>query len=190
MLLWMACYFGFCKDERAKRMAEWLLGEQMSDGGWNCQRERGATHSSFHTTISTLEGLTAYQAIATSRTDLDAAAHAGRKFFLEHQLYRSSRTGEIVKPSFTRFSFPPRWFFDALRGLEHFSAVNAPWDDRLSDAVGLLERRRGRDGCWRAQNKHSGRIHFELEPARQPSRMNTLRALRVLRWVERVRAAR
>lgn len=189
MLLSMACYFGFAGDERVARMTHWLLGEQLDDGGWNCNYRDGggATHSSFHTTISTLEGLAALDRAGGPRADVATAADAGRAFFVDHQLYRSSRTGEEVRPSFAKLSFPPRWYFDVLRGLEHFAAVDAAWDERLSDPVALVERRRGRDGRWTAQNKHTGRVYFELEPPRAPSRMNTLRALRVLRWVERAR---
>jgi len=188
MLLSMACHFGFAGDQRVERMVAWLLTERMDDGGWNCQRERkGAKHSSFHTTISTLEGLTAFEAAVGVRRTIGDATKEAREFFLEHQLYRSSSTGGIVKPSFAMLSFPPRWYFDVLRGLEHFAAVNARWDSRLGDPLAVLEARRGRDGRWKAQNKHPGKTFFGLEEARQPSRMNTLRALRVLRWVSRVR---
>ncbi len=188
MLLWMACHCGFAQDERAERMVRWLLDEQMSDGGWNCQRKRGATHSSFHTTISTLEGLAAFDSAVGSRKEAMAAMRAAQEFFLKHHLYRSCRTGNIVKPAFTKLSFPPRAYFDVLRGLEHFYVIDAHWDARLSDAVGLVEGRKGRDGRWKAQNKHPGQTFFELEPARRPSRVNTLRALRVLRWAESARA--
>ncbi len=187
MLLSMACYFGLADDERCRRMLDWLLHEQMPDGGWNCERHRGATHSSFHSTLSTLEALAAVEATLGRRRTLRLAGERGREFFLEHQLYRSSTTGEPVKASFTQFSFPPRWFFDVLRGLEHFASVRAPWDERLSDPVEVLKKRRKSDGRWRVQNKHTGRTYFELESGREPSRMNTLRALRVMRWLETVR---
>lgn len=188
MLLHMGCYFGLAQDERVARVTEWLLGEQMQDGGWNCQRARGASHSSFHTTISALEGLSAYQLAVGRRRRVHQACAAAREFFLQHQLYRSSTSGKVVRSSFGQLSFPPRWYFDVLRGLEHFAAANAAWDARLADPVALLDSRRDGRGRWRAQNTHPGRTHFQLEPARQASRMNTLRALRVLRWVERVRA--
>ncbi|MGH2492602.1 MAG: hypothetical protein ACRDF9_13980, partial [Candidatus Limnocylindria bacterium] len=38
-------------------IVERLLGEQMADGGWNCEQENGSTRGSFHTTINVLEGL-------------------------------------------------------------------------------------------------------------------------------------
>jgi hypothetical protein len=185
----MTLAFRRTRDRRTRRMLEWLLGEQMKDGGWNCERARGATHSSLHTTLSTLEALGAWQRTSAARGDVEAAAAAGRRFLLEHRLYRSHRTGEVISPSFTRFSFPPRWKFDVLRALDYFRLIDAPWDDRLTDSVALLERRCGRDGRVKLQNRHSGRTWFELETVGKPSRWNTLRALRVQRWVDRARSA-
>ena len=183
MLLSMACYFGFADDERCERMVAWLLAEQMADGGWNCDSAR-ARHSSFHTTLSTLEGLSAFAAARGDSAKLRKAGSRGRGYFLRHRLYKSERTGQVVRPSFSKLSFPPRWFFDVLRGLEHFSSVGARWDSRLGDALDVLLRARAKDGRWRAQNWHTGKEYFRIEGGRQPSRMNTLRALRVLRWVD------
>jgi len=187
MLLSMACHFGDAQDARIDRMASWLLGEQMPDGGWNCA-SAGVRHASFHTTISTLEGLAALASVRGDDQTLDRATERGRDYFLRHRLYRSERTGNIVRPSFSKLSFPPRWYFDVLRGLEHFAAVGAPWDERLGDAVEVLLDARTKDGRWRAQNWHSGKAFFRLEGPREPSRMNTLRALRVLRWVNATRS--
>jgi len=181
MLLWMASALGLAGEERCRRMVGWLLDEQMPDGGWNCRG--GATHASFHTSISALEGLTAYAERAEEPdARIPAAVGAGRAFFLEHQLYRSSSTGRVIRPSFSRLFFPPRWYFDVLRGLEHFVEAGAPWDERLRDPMQVLVER-GRGGRWRA-SAHSGRTHLRLEPPRQPSRLNTARALRVLAWAE------
>lgn len=182
MLVQMACYFGFEDDRRVRRAVRWLLNEQMSDGGWNCRRGRGATHSSFHTTISTLE---AFASLSRQGRVKKAIARA-EEFFYQHQLYRSHRTGNIARSSFAQFSFPTRWYFDVLRGLDYFQARNAPWDARLADPVQLVRRRQRKDGRWNAQNHHAGRTFFRLEPGPGASRMNTMRALRVLRWADRV----
>ena len=183
MLLSMACYFEMAGDARTDRMVRFLLGEQMKDGGWNCRyRRKGATHASFHTTISVLEGLAAYSASPRTRRDVEAAQAEGRTFFLKHDLYRSSSTGNVVKSAFSKLSFPPRWYFDVLRGLEYFRSIAADRDERLEDAIAVLRGKRRADGRWPAQNRHPGQTFFELERAGQPSRMNTLRALRVLGW--------
>ena len=172
------------RDERVERLVEHLLRRQMKDGGWNCQDLRGATHSSFHTTILVLEGLRDYEksdGLQVSR--VRQAERQGREFFLRHRLFRSHRTGEVVHPAMTRFAFPPRWHYDVLRGLDYFRDCDAR-DERLEDAIDLLRRRRQPDGCWLLRNRYPGRTHFEMEEPGRPSRWNTLRALRVLRWWE------
>jgi hypothetical protein len=171
------------EDSRLDTIASHLLEQQMPDGGWNCQRANGATHSSVHTTISVLEGLRSYERHRRTRlAAVRAAQKRGREFLLVHRLFRSHRTGEIIKPIFTRFSFPPRWHYDVLRALDYFQAVGAPRDERLADAIDLVESRRSTDGRWLLENSYRGKTYFQLERVGAPSRWNTLRALRVLRW--------
>ena len=160
-----------------------LLDQQLDDGGWNCATRTDKTkHSSFHTSIQALEALDAY-AGAGGEIDSRQARRRGRDFFLEHRLYRSHRTGAVAIRGSTRFPAFPEWHFDVLRGLEHFAAADAPRDDRLSDAVDVLYRARRQDGRWPTYAPYPGRQWFQLEPP-GPSRWNTCRALRVLRWWE------
>jgi len=175
------CHFEY-QDDRLDELASHLLGQQMLDGGWNCRRAFGATHSSVHTTINVLEGLRFYESYRGRNVrKLQNAQRRGREFLLAHRLFRSHRTGAVIKRAFTMFSFPPRWYYDILRALDYFQAVSAPRDPRLQDAIDS----RRRDGTWLLQNVHKGKTYFELEPAGQPSRWNTLRALRVLKWWDR-----
>ena len=169
------------EDDRLDTLADYLLREQMSDGGWNCQRDYGATHSSVHTTISVLEGLRLYELHrARNAQELQAAQRRGREFLLVHRLFRSDRTGEVIKPVFLFFSFPPRWHYDILRALDYFQAVNAPADPRLAEAIDIVRSSRREDGRWTLQNCYKGKTYFDLERLGMPSRWNTLRALRVL----------
>ena len=187
MVLSIASYFEY-DDSRLDTVAAHLLEQQMDDGGWNCQRQNGATHSSMHTTISALEGLWHYeQSRGKSARAVRAAQRRGREFLLEHRLFRSHRTGEVIKPIFTRMSFPPRWHYDILRALDHFRAVSAPRDERLADAIEIVRKARRADGRWTLQNRYPGKTYFELERVGAPSRWNTLRALRVLQWWEQGR---
>lgn len=180
--LGLLSWFGVV-DGRRELLVEHLLRVQMSDGGWNCQHHRGATHSSFHTTIDVLEGLRDYvDARGSRRVEAAEAEARGREFLLAHRMYRSHRTGVVVDPKMLRLTFPPRWRYDILRGLDYFRAVGADRDERLADAVGVVDSKRGRDGRWLLQQPHPGMVWFEMEQPRQPSRWNTLRALRVLRW--------
>jgi hypothetical protein len=172
-------------DARLDTLAGHLLDRQMPDGGWNCQRPWGATHSSVHTTISVLEGLHSYDLFGRGRRRaVRAAQRRGREFLLAHRLFRSHSTGEVIKPVFLRFAFPPRWHYDVLRALDHFQAVGAPRDRRLAEAIELVRAARRGDGRWTLQHRFRGKTWFELERVGAPSRWNTLRALRVLEWWE------
>jgi len=111
-----------------------------------------------------------------------AAQSRGREFLLQHRLFRSHRTGEVIKRDFLRLAYPPRWHYDILRALDYFRDVGAPRDERLSDAIALLEAKRRTDGRWNLEHRYRGKVFFEMERLGKPSRWNTLRALRVLRW--------
>ena len=164
--------------ERLDGLVGHLIGEQLDDGGWNC-KSRGdkSMHSSFHTSIQALEALAAY----AGPLDTREARRRGREFFLRHRLYRSHRTGEVAIRASVRFPAFPEWHFDVLRGLEHFARAGAGRDERLSDAVAVVERARRRDGRWPTYSPYAGRQWFQLEPP-GASRWNTVRALGMLRW--------
>jgi hypothetical protein len=184
MVLSILSYFGF-EDARLDTIAGYLLDQQMPDGGWNCRRPRGATHSSVHTTISALEGLRHYELRRPRKLRaIRRAQRQGREFLLAHRLFRSHRTGNIIKSEFTRFSFPPRWHYDILRALDYFQSVNAPRDSRLGEAIDIVLSRRRADGRWLLEYAYRGKEYFKLEHVGAPSRWNTLRAMRVLTWWE------
>jgi hypothetical protein len=179
MVLAIASYFDV-DDTRIESLAGLLARTQMGDGGWNCRDTRGATHSSFHTTISALEALTEWG--RRSGEDVAPITDGGREFLLEHRLFRSHRSGEVIDPSWTVPHFPPRWHYDVLRGLDHLADVRADPDDRAAEAMGTVLDRRGPRGRWPKGPQYTGRVFFPLEPGRTGGRWNTLRALRVLRW--------
>lgn len=182
MVLSILSFFEY-DDDRLDTLAGHVLERQLPDGGWNCQRRWGAVHSSMHTTISVLEGLRHYELLARGRRAvLRAAQRRGREFLLVHRLFRSHTGGNVIKPIFLRFAFPPRWHYDVLRGLDHFQAVGAPRDDRLTDAIEIVRAARNPDGRWPLQHSFRGKTWFELERVGAPSRWNTLRAMRVLKW--------
>jgi hypothetical protein len=163
-----------------------LVGEQLDDGGWNCEAENGSVRSSFATTINVLEGLLAHERATGGSAESIAARHRGEEYLLERKLFRRKSTGEIVNSSWQQFSFPTRWHYDVLRALEYFCSVGDVPDSRLDEAISLLRSKRQPDGTWLLENTHPGKAHFELEAGdNRPSRWNTLRALRVLGWYER-----
>jgi hypothetical protein len=167
--------------ERLDDLVNYLLSQELDDGGWNCaaHHDRGK-HSSFHTSIQALEALDAYQRDDGATATAKAQAR-GRDFFLRHQLYKSHRTSRLAIRGSTCFPQLPQWHFDVLRGLEHFVDVAADRDQRLGDAVGVLLRARRADGRWPTYAAYPGRTWFQMEEP-GPSRWNTVRVLRVLSW--------
>lgn len=175
----LGVYFGL----DMKALVERLVGEQLGDGGWNCEAENGSVRSSFATTINVLEGLLEYEHKTGGSPDSIAARRRGEEYLLERKLLRRKSTGEIVDASWLQFSFPVRWHYDVLRALEYFRLAGGHPDPRLSEAIDLVRSKQQTDGSWLLENTHPGRNWFELENGDgRPSRWNTLRALRVLHW--------
>lgn len=183
MFLNYASYFKTDR-EKLKSIVDFILSQLMEDGGFNCRSNRsGAVHSSLHSTLSVLEGITEYEFNGyTYRLDeLKKAEQSSRKFILLHQLYLSDRTGEIIHKDFLKLSYPGRWKYDILKALDYFCYSGTKWDDRMKPAIEVLIRKKKKDNRWSLQAKHPGQVHFEMEKAGLPGWWNTLRALRVLK---------
>lgn len=160
-----------------------LLGEQMADGGWNCEQENGSTRGSFDTTINVLEGLLEFEQASDGSSAVTAARRRGEAFLLDRRMSRRLTTGEVADPRFHRFAFPTWYFYDVLRGLEHLRRAGVTPDDRLTEVVEIVESKRDADGRWPLDVVHEGETHFAMDDGGgRPSPWITLRALRVLRW--------
>ena len=186
MLLSMLCHFQI-KDDRIHRMVDYLISEQMPDNGWNCERFRGAKHSSFHTTISVLEGLREYEKEYPKSQlfkSVQKKQEEGTEFLLKHHLYKSNTTWKRVDPKMIRLSFPPRWHFDIIRCLDYFQERNLKKDRRMTEAIDLLIEKQTPEGFWKLEIKYPAKVFFEMEKVGSESRWNTLRALRILKWWE------
>jgi hypothetical protein len=178
----LGAYFGQDVDGVVAR----LLDEQLEDGGWNCEAEYGSVRSSFATTINVLEGLLEHERATGGSAASIAARRRGEAYLLERKLLRRKSTGDVVNPAWLRFSFPTRWHYDVLRALEYLRAAGERPDPRVDEAIQVLRSRQQPAGTWLLENTHRGSVHFMLEDGDgRPSRWNTLRALRVLRWYER-----
>jgi hypothetical protein len=164
-------------------LVERLLGEQLPDGGWNCEVENGATVSSLATTINVLEGLLEHERSTGGDERAADARRRGEAYLLERRLFRRKSTGEVIDPTWLQFSFPTWWHYDVLRGLDYLRDAGIEPDDRMAEAVGIVEGNRDADGRWPLQNPHGGESFIELDEGDgKPSRWNTLHALRVLGW--------
>ena len=178
-VLALGSYFG----HTSARLVDRLLGEQLTDGGWNCEAERGSVRSSFHTTICVLEGLLAFENARGATAAVTDARIRAQEYLLERRMLRRLSSGEVIEPTWTRFTFPTMWHYDVLRGLDYLRSAGIGSDDRVAEAVGLVVERRHPDGRWLLDEPHPDAVHFDMERgAGEPSRWNTLRALRVLDW--------
>jgi len=181
-VLALGAYFG----ARGDRLVDRLLGEQLVDGGWNCEAERGSVRSSFHTTICVLEGLLAFEQAVGATPPVTDARRRAQEYLLERRLLRRLATGNIIEPTWTQFAFPTLWHYDVLRALDYLRAAGVQPDARAEEAVAtVLERRQG-DGRWLLDVRHHNTLHEELAgTVGAANRWITLRALRVLDWYVR-----
>jgi hypothetical protein len=186
MFLNYASYFK-TSEKKMRSIIDCLLNGTMSDGGFNCRTARsGAKHSSLHTTISVLEGLTEFQKAGYTyrKDDILSAQKSSIEFILLHQLFLSDRTGQIINKDFLKLTYPCRWKYDILRTMDFFQYAGIEWDNRMKPAIDVLRSKRNNEGSWNMQAAHPGQVHINMEKAGKPSRWNTLRVLRVMKHFE------
>jgi hypothetical protein len=166
-----------------------LLGEQLADGGWNCEASNGSMRASFNTTICVLEALLEHERAGGGSLALTAAHLRGQEYLLERRLFRRRSTGEVIErdrksdATWMRFAFPTWWHYDVLRGLEYLRRAGVTPDERVAEAIDLVASKRASDGRWPLETQYPGKMLVETDAGEgQPSRWNTLRALRVLDW--------
>ena len=184
----VGAYFG--QDVRG--IVDRLLGEQLPDGGWNCEAPDRSTRSSFNTTICVLEALLEYERAGNGTPAVTEARLRGQEYLLERRLWRRRSTGQVIERdrkgngSWTRFAFPTWWHYDVLRGLEYLRSAGVTPDERIAEAIELVASKRDGEGRWLLETRYPGVMPIETDDGEgRPSRWNTLRALRVLRWYER-----
>jgi hypothetical protein len=175
---------GLATDSRAEQLARSLVEWQWPDGGWNCDDKASGRSSSFHESLPAMWGLHEYATATGSEWAHKAAARAA-EMYLEHRLFRSLRTGEVLRDQWLAPRQPPYWHYDILQGLLILSRMGNAADPRTADALGVLESLRERDGRWAARGywwKHGdGRANSDVVDwgRRGPNELVTLNALRV-----------
>jgi hypothetical protein len=177
----LGAYFGV----RSDRLVDRLLGEQLADGGWNCEAEHGSVRSSFHTTICVLEGLLAFEKAFGATAALTDARTRGQEYLLERRLLRRVSTGDIIEPAWTQLAFPTLWHYDVLRALDYLRAAGVQPDARMEEGVAIVRERRQSDGRWLLDVRHKNILHEDMAgTVGVANRWITMRALRVLEWYE------
>jgi len=203
---------GYGGDARVRRAADWLVSQQLPDGGWNCYVKFGSKHGSFKSTIEPLWGLAEALKIAEN-DEWKKSAENGAEFLLRHRLYRSETTGEVVMLDFTRLHYPLHYHYDILQGLRVLRELGLNGDPRVDDSVQLLLSKRTPQSRWPLEGTYRGWIHpqsadgdyverpeekeviergwgeertLQLEEAGKPSKWITMQAITVLSESSRV----
>jgi len=190
---------GLAEDPRVVKLAESLVDWQWPDGGWNCDRRPEADHSSVNESLSTLLGLVEYQRATGDRKYLKPIERAS-EFFLQHHLFRSDHTGEIIHPSMVKLHYPLYWHCDILQELTILSRAGKLDDPRTKEALDIVEKKRGPDGQWPAGDYYWNVRRIPLTETKLlvsnievvdwgrkgPNKMITLNALRSLKEAGRV----
>src|SRR6266571_2876599 len=185
---------GLADDPRVVKLAESLVEWQWPDGGWNCDRRPEADHSSVNESLSTLWGLVEYQKATGDREYLKSIERVS-EFFLQHHLFRSDHTGEIIHPSMVKLHYPLYWHCDILQELMILSRAGKLDDPRTKEALDAVEKKRGPHGLWHADDYYwsmrrkpltnSKALVSNVEVVdwgrRGPNKMITLNALRILK---------
>ena len=172
----------FRQDVRG--LVDRLLGEQMDDGGWNCEQEHGSTRGSFHTTINVLEGLAEHERATGGSPAVTAARERGQEYLLERRTASPAFDRRDHRSDLYRVLVPNRLLLRRPAGAGVSAACRGP-AGRADDRGDRPRRARSaaRTGGGRLENPHPEQLDLGMDEAEgQPSRWNTLRALRVLDW--------
>ncbi len=188
-MLAVLIHFG-CDDLRIQRAMRWLLDRQIADGGWNCRYGSRPKHSSIYSTYMALWGLS--KTPKRKRTkEINGAISGGIEFLLRHMLFKSHRSGQVIKSEWTMLHFPPV-NYDILGGLRLMTDLGITSDERLSDALDLVESKMQKDGRWlteyvpRGTKERSGQPSIKFYKAGEPNKWITLQSLIVLSRTGRI----
>jgi hypothetical protein len=158
----------------------------MADGGWNCEQERGSTRGAFDSTINVLEGLLEFERSAGANGTVAEARRRGEEYLLERHLLRRLSDGEIPERRWLYVGFPNKWFYDVVRVLDYLRVARPEPDERMTEALDIVQSRRDPEGRWPLDHKYHERLLVDFGDSEgQPSKWITLRGSRILRWAGR-----
>ena len=180
--------FGYEDDPRVASAFRWLVKNQKPNGGWDCFGRNGV--------VDGWEGMSAFAVYPKQKwvRGMKDAVDRGLEFYLERRLLRE---GSRYDPWY-RLHFPYHYYYDVLVRLEFVTALGGGEDPRAAQAIRLLKKKRLPDGRWAADADQPDALNrgevprrlrkyladlkpFSLEPPGEPSKMITLRVLRILK---------
>jgi hypothetical protein len=131
------------------------------------KRPTGGAHHRHGNDLDTVIDLAAHHGPALAPHRADFALQGGRRT-------DGLTSGEVIDRSWTRFAFSPTWQYDVLRGLDYLGRAGVEPDQRIAEAIGMVQQRRHQNGRWPLNVRHHDRIPFGMEPGvGTASRWNT-----------------
>jgi len=188
-ILYYQLHFGYLEDAHTKRLIQFLLNDHSKDYGWRCRsypidKNKVFPANCYMGAVKALKGLSMIPEKDRS-ADLRSVIQAEEESILSNQVYRYLRgpKGERKeKAGWKRFGFPLFYQSDVLEVLDVLTGLGLH-DERMSDAIELVEKARGPDGTWALKNTFNGKMLCNIDTKNRPSKWVTLRAMRVLkRW--------
>ena len=180
---------GYGDDSRVRSAFDWLVRNQMENGGWHCMYERAFGRG----TLDCWEGLSAFAVLPEQKRTraIKRSIERGAEFYLRHELFKQGRP---YLP-WLRFHYPVHYYYDVLVGLDVLTSLGYADDKRLERALNVLAKKRLSDGSWALDAVHpdigigagyrfrNRPKRFALEKEGGPSKWITLSALRILKRV-------
>ncbi len=181
---------GYADHPKVRSAFEWMVKNASHLGGWSCF---GSGRN-----LDSWEPMSAFVAYPKAKwtAGMQRAVEAAAEFFLQRELHVQ---GGHYEPWY-RFHYPVHYYYDLLVGLDFMTALGYGSDPRLGHALSVLRKKRRPDGRWNldavhpdvegataewfAKHPKQRPTPFALESVGEPSKMITLRALRVLHRIE------
>ncbi len=182
--------FGYADHPAVRSSFTWFVKNASHLGGWSCF---GSGRN-----LDSWEPMTAFVAYPRGKWTkaMEETVQKAAEFFLQRELHIQ---GDHYEPWY-RFHYPNHYYYDLLVGLDFMTALGYSRDPRLKHAVDALKKKRRPDGRWNldavhpdvegatadwfAKHPKDRPTPFALEEVGAPSKMITLRAMRVLRRLE------
>lgn len=187
-MTWALIKLGYLYDNRVKASIYWIVKNQRADDGdkpklleWEYENRIAcfSNHTCFMGIVKSLKALTAIPKKMRSdavKTKIDELV----EFILIHHIFKQSHDlKKDSKPGWKRLGFPLMYQTDILEILTILVDLGVK-DERMDEAMRVLEAKRLLDGRWKLENTYNGKVIVDIEKKGEPSKWITLKALRVL----------
>ncbi|UCE13650.1 MAG: hypothetical protein JSV04_00395 [Candidatus Heimdallarchaeota archaeon] len=142
--------------EECTELADRLITYQWKDGGWNCDVQPEAIHSSYHESAIPLRALNVFER-TTNGQKAKKAVDKASELFLKRKLFKKMNTDKIIDRKWTKLSYPSYWMYKFFFGLKVIAECGKINDKRCEDALELLESKQLPEGGFPTEVRNYSR---------------------------------